>query len=71
MRMYETLHLVKGEDLNHHGTLFAARAAGWFAEAGFAAAVCECRSVYDGHCEKMGRPPTELGANPFAVGDVF
>ncbi|HIW81141.1 MAG TPA: acyl-CoA thioesterase [Candidatus Acetatifactor stercoripullorum] len=41
MRKYETLHLVKGEDLNHHGTLFAARAAAWFVEAGFAAAACE------------------------------
>lgn len=41
MREYETLHLVKGEDLNHHGTLFAARAAAWFVEAGFAAAACE------------------------------
>lgn len=40
MREYETLHLVKGEDLNHHGTLFAARAAAWLVEAGFAAAAC-------------------------------
>jgi len=30
--------LVKGEDLNHHGTLFAGRAAQWFVEAGFIAA---------------------------------
>lgn len=41
MKEYETLRLVKGEDLNHHGTLFAARAAAWFVEAGFAAAACE------------------------------
>ncbi len=41
MKTYETLHLVKGEDLNHHGTLFAARAAAWLVEAGFAAAACE------------------------------
>ena len=41
MKEYETLHLVKGEDLNHHGTLFAARAAAWLVEAGFAAAACE------------------------------
>lgn len=41
MKQYETLHLVKGEDLNHHGTLFAARAAAWFVESGFAAAACE------------------------------
>jgi len=30
--------LVKGEDLNHHGTLFAGRGAEWFVEAGFIAA---------------------------------
>lgn len=41
MREYESMHLVKGEDLNHHGTLFAARAAAWAVEAGFAAAACE------------------------------
>ena len=41
MKAYETLHLVKGEDLNHHGTLFAARAAAWLIEAGFATAACE------------------------------
>jgi len=31
-------HLVKSEDLNHHGTLFAGRSAEWFVEAGFVAA---------------------------------
>lgn len=41
MKTHETLHLVKSEDLNHHGTLFAARAAEWLIEAGFAAAACE------------------------------
>lgn len=41
MKKYETTHLVKGEDLNHHGTLFAARAAAWLVEAAFAAAACE------------------------------
>ncbi|MGB9679407.1 MAG: acyl-CoA thioesterase [Thermoanaerobacteraceae bacterium] len=30
--------LVKSEDLNHHGTLFAGRTAEWFVEAGFIAA---------------------------------
>jgi len=37
----ETFHydrLVKGEDLNHHGTLFAGRSAEWFVEAGFISA---------------------------------
>ncbi len=40
MKQYETTHLVAGEDLNHHGTLFAARAAAWFVEAAFVAASC-------------------------------
>jgi len=31
-------HLVKGEDLNHHQTLFAGRGAEWLVEAGFIAA---------------------------------
>ncbi|HEY60643.1 MAG TPA: acyl-CoA thioesterase [Anaerolineae bacterium] len=33
-----TNHLVKSEDLNHHGTLYAGRTAEWFVEAGFIAA---------------------------------
>lgn len=33
-----TTRLVKSEDLNHHGTLFAGRTAEWFVEAGFVAA---------------------------------
>lgn len=34
----ETNRFVKGEDLNHHGTLFAGRSAEWFVEAGLMAA---------------------------------
>ncbi|HEX3008049.1 MAG TPA: hotdog domain-containing protein [Bacteroidales bacterium] len=33
-----TMRLVKSEDLNHHGTLFAGRTAEWFVESGFVAA---------------------------------
>lgn len=33
-----TTRLVKSEDLNHHGTLFAGRTAEWVVEAGFTAA---------------------------------
>jgi acyl-CoA hydrolase len=33
-----THHLVKSEDLNHHGTLYAGRSAEWFVESGFIAA---------------------------------
>jgi acyl-CoA hydrolase len=38
IRVYKTYHLVKSEDLNHHGTLYAGRNAEWFVEAGFIAA---------------------------------
>lgn len=33
-----SVRLVKSEDLNHHGTLFAGRSAEWFVESGFIAA---------------------------------
>lgn len=33
-----SMRLVKSEDLNHHGTLFAGRTAEWFVESGFIAA---------------------------------
>jgi acyl-CoA hydrolase len=36
--MFTTCRLVKNEDLNHHGTLYAGRSAEWFVEAGFIAA---------------------------------
>ena len=36
--IYSTNRLVKGEDLNHHGTLYAGRTAEWFVESGFVAA---------------------------------
>lgn len=35
MKRYRTSHLVKSEDLNHHGTLFAGRSAEWLVESGF------------------------------------
>jgi acyl-CoA hydrolase len=38
MPVYKTYHLVKSEDLNHHGTLYAGRNAEWFVESGFIAA---------------------------------
>ncbi len=38
IKTYILHRLVKGEDLNHHGTLFAGRSAQWFVEAGFIAA---------------------------------
>lgn len=53
MKKYETIHLVKSEDLNHHGTLFAARAAAWFVEAGFAVAACEYGSTSGIVCRNL------------------
>ena len=35
---FVTYHLVKPDDLNHHGTLYAGRCADWFVECGFIAA---------------------------------
>ncbi len=36
--VFTSVHLVKGEDLNHHGTLYAGRTAEWFVESGFVSA---------------------------------
>lgn len=44
MKEYSDYRLVKSEDLNHHGTLFAGRTAEWFVEAAFIAAACEINS---------------------------
>ena len=38
IKQFTTYRLVKSEDLNHHGTLFAGRGAEWFVESGFIAA---------------------------------
>ena len=38
IKQFNTHRLVKSEDLNHHGTLFAGRGAEWFVESGFVAA---------------------------------
>ncbi len=38
IKAYKTNRLVKGDDLNHHGTLYAGRTAEWFVESGFVAA---------------------------------
>ena len=35
---FTNYHLVKHDDLNHHGTLYAGRCADWFVESGFIAA---------------------------------
>ena len=37
-KVFITQRLIKSEDLNHHGTLFAGRSAEWLIESGFVAA---------------------------------
>jgi len=41
--VYTSVRLVKGEDLNHHGTLYAGRTAEWFVESGFIAAASQTK----------------------------
>ena len=66
MRQYETSHLIKSEDLNHHGTLFAARAAAWFVEAAFVAAGCACNTSAGIVCRNLHnlsfQKPVQKGA---------
>jgi acyl-CoA hydrolase len=38
IKIFPNYHLVKQNDLNHHGTLYAGRCADWFVESGFIAA---------------------------------
>jgi len=53
MRVYNSIHLVKSEDLNHHGTLFAARTAAWYVEAAFAAAAATNRNSDEIVCRNI------------------
>ena len=58
-----TMRLVKSEDLNHHGTLFAGRTAEWFVESGFIAAAgivdpksVVCLQIHGMYFSKPARP---------------
>lgn len=53
MHIYNSIHLVKGEDLNHHGTLFAARTASWFVESAFSAAAAAHRNSSEIVCRNI------------------
>lgn len=50
MRYFQITHLVKSEDLNHHGTLFAGRSAEWLVESAFVAAATEHKKPEDVVC---------------------
>ncbi len=47
------LHLVRPEDLNHHGTLFAGQMAKWLVEAGFITASRLCGKPQDVVCVQV------------------
>lgn len=62
-QVYTTMRLVKSEDLNHHGTLFAGRTAEWFVESGFIAAASilnpksvVCLTIHGMHFSRPVRP---------------
>lgn len=52
IKEFTTHRLVKSEDLNHHGTLFAGRSAEWFVESGFIA-VASLLPVHNIICVKI------------------
>lgn len=61
MREFITTRLVKSEDLNHHGTLFAGRMSEWFVEGCFIAAATTHGNPEEIVCIKLhglkfGRP---------------
>lgn len=53
MREFITTRLVKSEDLNHHGTLFAGRMSEWFVEGCFIAAATIHGNPEDIVCIKL------------------
>lgn len=68
MNYYDIYKLVKSEDLNHHGTLFAGRMSEWFVESCFIAAANEYRHPENLVCVKVH----ELNFNsPIKKGDII
>lgn len=53
MKYYDIYKLVKSEDLNHHGTLFAGRMSEWFVESCFIAAANEYKRPENLVCLKL------------------
>lgn len=64
MKKFETYRFVKKEDLNHHGTLFAGRAAEWFVETGLmcTATVVPAENIVLVNIDQMSfTKPVQLG----------
>ena len=53
IREFVTTRLVKSEDLNHHGTLFAGRMSEWFVEGCFIAAATSYGNPEEIVCVKL------------------
>lgn len=62
------LHMVRPQDLNHHGTLFAGQAASWLVEAGFIAAARLCGKPEDIVCVQINEMTFK---KPINLGDVI
>jgi len=52
-KIMTTSRLIKSEELNHHGTLFAGRLAEWFVEASFSAAAISVKNPDQIVCLKL------------------
>ncbi len=67
MEKYKTIHYVKYEDLNVHGTLYAARGMTWFTEAAFTSAAL----AYGGTKELLMIGASDIKfSNPIPLGDI-
>ncbi|MGL5345803.1 MAG: acyl-CoA thioesterase [Peptostreptococcaceae bacterium] len=68
MKYYDTHRMVKGEDLNHHGTLFAGRMCEWMIESGFTTVANEYKHASNLVCVKV----QEINFNyPLNKGDII
>jgi acyl-CoA hydrolase len=68
MNYYNTYKLVKSEDLNHHGTLFAGRMSEWFVESCFITTANEYKHPENLVCVKI----QELNFyTPIRKGDII
>ena len=68
MKEFIVSRLVKSEDLNHHGTLFAGRTAEWFIEAAFIAAASSVGNPENIVCMNVHGL---LFKTPVAKGDII
>lgn len=62
------LHMVRPQDLNHHGTLFAGQMASWLVEAGFIAAARLCGKPEDIVCVQINEMAFK---KPINLGDII